>query len=110
MTNVSFKYDDAQQNALNNINLNISRGEQIALVGKSGAGKSTLAQVIVQRFDAQSGEVTYQNANLKLGFLSQMPYIFNASIRDNITMFQSIDENKISLSLDIFSMSTITPL
>lgn len=100
LENVSFKYDDAQQNALNNINLNISRGEQIALVGKSGAGKSTLAQVIVQRFDAQSGEVTYQNANLKLGFLSQMPYIFNASIRDNITMFQSMDENKILKVLD----------
>jgi len=100
LKNVSFKYDDAQQNALNNINLNISRGEQIALVGKSGAGKSTLAQVIVQHFDAQSGEVTYQNANLKLGFLSQMPYIFNASIRDNITMFQSMDENKILKVLD----------
>ncbi|MDG0842782.1 ABC transporter ATP-binding protein/permease [Staphylococcus equorum] len=95
LVNVSFKYDDAQQNALNNINLNISRGEQIALVGKSGAGKSTLAQLIVQHFEAQSGEVTYQNSNLQLGFLSQMPYIFNASIRDNITMFQSMDENKI---------------
>ncbi|MEP9851251.1 ABC transporter ATP-binding protein/permease [Staphylococcus aureus] len=90
--NVSFKYNDATRNALNGVNLNIYSGEKIALVGKSGAGKSTLAQLIVQRFKPRSGTVIYQKPDLTLGFLSQMPYIFNATLRDNITMFQQMNE------------------
>ncbi|MEX6357830.1 ATP-binding cassette, subfamily C, bacterial CydD [Staphylococcus cohnii] len=96
---VYYKYDDAQNHALEDINLSIYDGEHIALIGKSGAGKSTLAQVIAQHFKTQYGSVIYKQ-QLKIGFLSQHPYIFNASIRDNMTMFQKIDEDKILEALD----------
>ncbi|MGW9904054.1 ATP-binding cassette, subfamily C, bacterial CydD [Staphylococcus cohnii] len=99
LEHVYYKYDDAQNHALEDINLSIYDGEHIALIGKSGAGKSTLAQVIAQHFKTQYGSVIYKQ-QLKIGFLSQHPYIFNASIRDNMTMFQKIDEDKILEALD----------
>ena len=40
LRNVTYRYKDATQNALNNINLDINEGDNIALVGSSGAGKS----------------------------------------------------------------------
>ncbi|MGW7987196.1 ABC transporter ATP-binding protein/permease [Staphylococcus shinii] len=92
---VKFKYKDADEYALRDINLNIRSGEHIALIGKSGAGKSTLAQLIAQNLEPQSGAITYQQNDLNIGFLSQTPYIFNASIRDNITMFHQVDDAQI---------------
>ncbi|UXS60403.1 ABC transporter ATP-binding protein/permease [Staphylococcus ureilyticus] len=99
LEHVYYKYNDAQQHALQDINISIYEGEHIALIGKSGAGKSTLAQVIVQHFKPQYGSVIYKQ-QLKIGFLSQHPYIFNASIRDNMTMFQKIEKDKILEVLD----------
>lgn len=92
---VKFKYKDADEYALRDINLNIRSGEHIALISKSGAGKSTLAQLIAQNIEPQSGAITYQQNDLNIGFLSQTPYIFNASIRDNITMFHQVDDAQI---------------
>lgn len=99
LEHVYYKYNDAQQHALEDINISIYEGEHIALIGKSGAGKSTLAQVIAQHFKPQYGSVIYKQ-QLKIGFLSQHPYIFNASIRDNMTMFQKIEKDKILEALD----------
>ena len=99
LEHVYYKYNDAQQHALQDINISIYEGEHIALIGKSGAGKSTLAQVIVQHFKPQYGSVIYKQ-QLKIGFLSQHPYIFIASIRDNMTMFQKIEKDKILEVLD----------
>ena len=99
LEHIYYKYNDAQQHALEDINISIYEGEHIALIGKSGAGKSTLAQVIAQHFKPQYGSVIYKQ-QLKIGFLSQHPYIFNASIRDNMTMFQKIEKDKILEALD----------
>ncbi|MGW7928856.1 ABC transporter ATP-binding protein/permease [Staphylococcus xylosus] len=95
LNQVDFKYKDASEHALKNINLNIKSGEHIALIGRSGAGKSTLAQLITQNLEPSSGTITYKQKDLNIGFLSQAPYIFNASIRDNITMFHQVDEAQI---------------
>lgn len=97
---VDFKYKDASMYALKDINLSIRSGEHIALIGKSGAGKSTLAQLIAQNLEASGGTITYNQKNLNIGFLSQDPYIFNASIRDNITMFHQVEEAQILQVLD----------
>lgn len=95
LNQVDFKYKDASEHALKNINLNIKSGEHIALIGRSGSGKSTLAQLIAQNLEPSSGTITYKQKDLNIGFLSQAPYIFNASIRDNITMFHQVDEAQI---------------
>lgn len=100
LRNVTYRYKDATQNALNNINLDINEGDNIALVGSSGAGKSTLAQVIAQRFRPIEGSVSFKYKDLKIGFLSQSPYIFSSSIKENIAMFDDVPDETIIKVLD----------
>lgn len=50
--------------ALNNITLNINKGEIIGVVGESGCGKSTLGKLILKLLDPTSGEVLYKNRNI----------------------------------------------
>lgn len=100
LRDVSYQYKDAYQNALTNISLDINEGDNIALVGKSGAGKSTLAQLIVQRFQPLTGSVSFKYNDLKIGFLSQSPYIFSSSIKDNIAMFGDVNDDTVIKVLD----------
>lgn len=100
LRNVTYRYKDATQNALNNINLDINEGDNIALVGSSGAGKSTLAQVIAQRFRPVEGSVSFKYKDLKIGFLSQSPYIFSSTIKENIAMFDDVPDETIIKVLD----------
>lgn len=100
LRNVTYRYKDATQNALNNINLDINEGDNIALVGSSGAGKSTLAQVIAQRFRPIEGSVSFKYKDLKIGFLSQSPYIFSSTIKENIAMFDDVPDETIIKVLD----------
>ncbi|MDU9417085.1 ABC transporter ATP-binding protein/permease [Staphylococcus lloydii] len=87
LQNIWFKYNDAANYVLQNIHLKIKRGDKIALVGPSGAGKSTLAKIISQQLQPSSGAMYMNETAINFGVLSQQPYIFNTSIRNNITMF-----------------------
>lgn len=95
LRDVSYRYLDSHLNALNEINIDIHEGDRIALVGQSGAGKSTLAQLIVQNFKPVSGTVSFKYENMKIGFLSQKPYIFGSSIKNNIAMFREYNDGVI---------------
>lgn len=90
---VSFSYD-SKSYALNNINLEIKKGETLALVGPSGSGKTTLVQLIPRFFDLQEGKVeiggkdvkeyTLRSLRSKIGMVPQDVLLFNDSIRNNI--------------------------
>ena len=92
LDHVSYQYPHAERLAVNDVSLDIRQGDHIALVGPSGAGKTTLSQLILQMREPSQGTVFFNKKNLKLGILSQQPYIFNASIRDNVTMFQAVPD------------------
>ncbi|MEO0293924.1 MAG: ABC transporter ATP-binding protein [candidate division WOR-3 bacterium] len=91
--NVSFSYGD-NKFALRNINLEVRKGETIAIVGPSGAGKSTLVQLIPRFFDPKEGKIeidgkdireyTLSSLRSKIGMVTQEPILFNDSIRNNI--------------------------
>ena len=90
--NVSFKYD--QQWVLKDINLVISKGKMIALVGQSGSGKSTLVDLIPRYYDVQKGEVLIDGINVKdlgihdlrrlIGNVNQEAILFNDTFKNNI--------------------------
>ncbi len=92
--NVSFRYPSAQDYALKDINLEIRRGELIALVGYSGAGKSTLADLIAGFWYPTEGDILVEGVSTKdlslkslrkgLGVVTQDVVLFNDTIRANI--------------------------
>ncbi|HFG0409517.1 ABC transporter ATP-binding protein/permease [Staphylococcus aureus] len=100
LIDISFRYDDSDRLVLNDLNLEIFKGDQIALVGPSGAGKSTLTHLIAGVYQPTIGTISTNQRDLNIGILSQQPYIFSASIKENITMFKDIENNTIEEVLD----------
>ena len=91
---VCFSYDDADQQVLDHVNLEVPAGEVVALVGPSGAGKSTLVNLVPRFYDADSGKITidgtdvreYTYASLRrcIAVVTQDPFLFNTTIAENI--------------------------
>lgn len=91
--NVSFAYDQGM--VLKNINLEISKGKMIALVGPSGGGKSTLADLVPRFYDPTEGKVLIDGYDLRdveifslraqMGIVTQESILFNDTIFNNIT-------------------------
>ncbi|MCG6192091.1 ABC transporter ATP-binding protein/permease [Leptospira sp. FAT2] len=92
--NVTFTYPGAKNPAIQEINLEIPKGETIALVGASGAGKSTLVDLVPRLIDPQEGSITVDGIDLRemdlsnlrkrIGIVSQQVFLFNGTIRENI--------------------------
>ncbi|MCQ1075257.1 ABC transporter ATP-binding protein/permease [Staphylococcus aureus] len=100
LTDISFRYDNSDRLILNDLNLEIYNGDQIALVGPSGAGKSTLTHLIAGVYRPTIGTISTNQRDLNIGILSQQPYIFSASIKENITMFKDIENKTVEEVLD----------
>lgn len=91
--NVYFYYDHSKP-ILKNINLEIKRGETVALVGPSGAGKTTLVNLILRFADPTNGQIDIDGKDIrefslkslrsKIGIVTQDVILFNDSIRNNI--------------------------
>ncbi|MFM7566807.1 MAG: ABC transporter ATP-binding protein [Flavobacteriales bacterium] len=90
--NVSFSYQS--EPVLININIDVLRGQTIALVGESGSGKSTLLDLLPRFYDPTSGAIFVDGKNIKkltidslrsmIGMVAQEPLLFNATILENI--------------------------
>jgi len=90
--NVSFAYDKSP--VLKNINLTISKGTSLALVGESGGGKSTLADLLPRFYDPTSGKITIDGIDLRdlqlkslrnqFGIVTQQSVLFNDTVFNNI--------------------------
>ena len=92
--NVSFKYPDADECILENINLKINKGETVAFIGSTGSGKSTLINLIPRFYDVTNGEILIDGVNIKdmkqeylhnkIGYVSQRATLFKGSVKSNI--------------------------
>jgi ATP-binding cassette subfamily B protein len=90
---VRFSYERGKE-VIRGISLCIEPGEMIGLVGRSGAGKSTLINLICRFWDPDSGDVLVDGIDLRtvrlesyrrqIGVVMQEPFLFRASITDNI--------------------------
>ena len=90
--NMSFSYESDK--VINDINLTIPKGMNIALVGQSGSGKSTLANLICRFYDVNDGEIFFDNINIcelkkkslrqLIGLVTQDSILFNDSIKNNM--------------------------
>ncbi|MEB7367077.1 ABC transporter ATP-binding protein/permease [Staphylococcus borealis] len=104
MTHVTYHYPNQSSYAIQDMSLTINSGETIAIVGPSGTGKSTLAKLLTQTIRPTSGQVTFNYNVHQIGVLSQTPYIFSASIKDNIAMFKEVDDDQILHVLEMVGL------
>jgi len=109
LKNVSLKYGD--KTALKTINLNVTSGQNIALVGDSGGGKSSLINLLLRFYDINTGELlingkdisSFKQASLHqhISVVSQRVYIFQDSLAANVAYGQSIDEKRVKQALEL---------
>ena len=105
--NVSFNYPGNDKVVLANLDIKISAGENVALVGASGSGKTTICNLIPRFYDIDSGEITIDGHNIKnltmkslrknIGIVQQDVYMFSGTVKDNIEYGKpgaSFDEKK----------------
>lgn len=92
--NVSFGYQNSNNQALTNISFDLNQGQTIAFVGPSGSGKTSLVKLLVGLYQPQEGEITYNNLkstdiDLKdlrnqIGFVTQDTQLFAGTIKENL--------------------------
>ena len=92
--NVSFRYDGAEKDAVNHIDLTIGEGKTVALVGPSGSGKTTIARLIPRFWDVREGSVSIGGTDVRqmdkaelmhsVSFVFQNTRLFKTSILDNV--------------------------
>ncbi len=90
--NLSFKYEDAW--VLQDFNLDVNKGQTVALVGQSGSGKSTIANLLTRFYDVNKGSIHIDDKDIRdlkktslrslMGLVTQDAILFNDSVKNNI--------------------------
>lgn len=92
--NVSMRYD--KELVLRNLSFIIKKGTKVTIAGKTGVGKTTLTNVLMKLYDIESGRILINNYDISkisikclrdnISYISQTPYIFSDTVRNNITL------------------------
>lgn len=96
LRDVFFSYEQGEGRTLRSVNLEISKGDYIAVVGRSGCGKTTLVKLILGLYEPQEGTVLFDGVpantltraclHRQIGVVMQDGVLFNMSIRDNLLL------------------------
>src|SRR5690606_15725740 len=106
LKNVSFIYPDSGTKALDHIHFEVEAGQSLAIIGTTGSGKSTIANLLMRMYDASSGQILIDNADIKaydiqhlrkqIGYVPQDVFLFSDSITNNIGFgLDEIKEEKV---------------
>lgn len=93
--NLSYSYME-ERPVLKNLNLQINKGDYIAVVGKTGCGKTTFIKLLIGLYEIKRGEIIYDGININevskqslyniIGIVMQDAFLFNMSIRENLLL------------------------
>lgn len=96
--NVVFGYDE-DKNILDHLSFKVNANETVGFVGKSGVGKTTIFNLLCKMYDVNNGEILIDDVNINeldedsirgnITIISQNPYIFNMSIKENLELVKS---------------------
>lgn len=103
--NVSFRYPDAENYSLKNINIKIKNGEHLAVVGRNGSGKTTFIKLMCRLYDVTDGEILINGINIKdytkesiiqlYSVVFQDFRIFSLPLNDNVCAGKEHDKDKL---------------
>ena len=99
---ISFKYKKDSNFNINNISFTIKKGESVGIVGPSGSGKSTILNIILGLLEPNSGEIFFDNLNIKnikgwnmnVGYVPQSVYLTDDTIYNNVAFGVGEDKFK----------------
>jgi len=108
VSNLKFMYDDKE--ILKEINYKFKKNKSYAIVGTSGSGKTTLINLLLGKFNNYSGNIHYNDTELKeisldslfeiSSFVEQNVFVFDDSIINNITMYSNISEELLTEAIN----------
>lgn len=93
LKNIYFKYPNSKNNVLSNINLSITKGEKLAIVGYNGSGKTTLAKLLIGLFDEYNGEYNINGINSKSINHKEIYNLFSMAMQDYQKYPFTVQEN-----------------
>lgn len=92
--NVSFKYNEGENNVVKDLNFTIKKGERVGIIGGTGSGKTTLIKLIERFFDRSEGEILYKGHDIKdynlnslhheISLVNQKAILFKGTIKSNL--------------------------
>lgn len=115
---VDFKYPDGDEYVLENFNLKIPFGSNIAIVGETGAGKSTLVNLVCRFFEPTRGQVLIDGRDARersqlwlhsaIGYVLQTPHLFSGTVRENLLYGNpNATEEEIRQALELVSATEV---
>ena len=91
---VSFKYNEGENNVVKDLNFTIKKGERVGIIGGTGSGKTTLIKLIERFFDRSEGEILYKGHDIKdynlnslhheISLVNQKAVLFKGTIKSNL--------------------------
>ena len=115
LRDVIFGY--GEEPVLQGITYHFEAGKRYAIVGASGSGKSTLLNLLMAAHDSYSGEICYDGTELRnisseslyelVSMVQQNVFVFNASIRDNITMFREFPKEEVGRAIRLSGLNAL---
>ena len=100
--NVTFRYDNAESPALENISFKVHHGETLAIMGDIGSGKSTITNLIPRLFSIESGDILFKGKSIyewnvddlrtRIGYVPQKAYLFTGTIDMNVRYGAASDQ------------------
>lgn len=97
---LTFNYPDTEEEALKNINIKISKGKTLGIIGKTGSGKTTLVNLLLRLYNVERGKITINGRDINdyplkvlrenIGYVPQDNFLFSATVKENIHFFKDI--------------------
>jgi len=107
---VTFAYPSTSVNVLNDVSFRVESGGFLGIMGHTGAGKSTILKLVEKFYQPQSGQVringqdisefTIHSVRSRIGFVSQDPFLFFGTIRDNVAYAREASDDDVKLALE----------
>ena len=109
--NVTFTYPGTSTKVLSGISFKVKAGEFLGVMGHTGAGKTTILKLLMRYYEPQEGRVlvngidvqdlTLDSVRAAMGFVSQEPFLFFGSIKQNVAYNRKADEEEIMKALEM---------
>lgn len=114
LVKVTYSYLGSAEPDIENITLEINKGEKVAIVGSSGGGKTTIIKLLLNVFSNYDGEILLNKKNIKnilkedvdriFAIVTQVPMTMNGTIKENIDLTNSLSEEEIYSCLEMVEL------